>query len=622
MSRAIKWTIPFVSLANVACHIDIYKDGYSGDIIELSPNNNNAPGIPAADPFIIEEDDSEDLLSVIRYKTAYLRMIETTYNGLVDLYPETNTEHYVKFYYGDTLMFAGYMKAQTFDNDWAPAPRQIEFTIVSPLGLADGMYFSKDTDPGFRSLAKIMYEVMNGLNTDIGSVIFPDPSDLTYCALQMYLCTNVILPEDGEYAYSRTVSDLFSARSYAEFLEGLCHCFGLIVHDYPTSLFFTRFDYDGLYSYISKTRLYQEDTSSKSAYIYGNAEIDLSEYIEISGNDNQESVLLPLSKIDVSYEGGFFSSFGIPWDRCSRTVQGSDGGGWDIAKNTPLNSEISSEDFSSSLYVTTSGLLSATGVLFAAAGEDSMTEMILFYNSGSLTSGTIEVVKWTICERPLYAFRLCFDGKEGSSISDMSDSSMSLHVMIQCGSKYYSTSDGWTTTESTISVGAASAIIPVSTTPPYGYPIIVTILATAIYCDSSKIYAIQNLHIESYSSAVGEYVYGDNIDKETIEGSASDTDGSVSVLFSPYIYNLNSLRVRDGISEAIVSVPAKPTYTYLTLAQNRLQIKVKGTLPDFYYFKKIAYWTSGWLWRIIAVSFDPWNDEYTLTLHRSSVLES
>ena len=71
MARAKRWTIPFKSLNGTDCRIDIYDEGYTDTAVELSPNNANAPGYAAAEPIFYEEDNSDNLLNVIRYKTCF-----------------------------------------------------------------------------------------------------------------------------------------------------------------------------------------------------------------------------------------------------------------------------------------------------------------------------------------------------------------------------------------------------------------------------------------------------------------------------------------------------------------------------------------------------------------------
>ena len=84
MTRAKRWTIPFKSLNGTNCRIDIYDEGWSGAVTELSTANANTPGVAAADPFYYEENNDESLLEVIRYRTGYINLVETIYGGLAD----------------------------------------------------------------------------------------------------------------------------------------------------------------------------------------------------------------------------------------------------------------------------------------------------------------------------------------------------------------------------------------------------------------------------------------------------------------------------------------------------------------------------------------------------------
>ena len=72
---------------------------------------------------------------------------------------------------------------------------------------------------------------------------------------------------------------------------------------------------------------------------------------------------------------------------------------------------------------------------------------------------------------------------------------------------------------------------------------------------------------------------------------------------------------------------ASSTYRYLRSTQNRLQIRMQPKSGQSLsmitaYISRIQYWKSAWRWRLIAMSFNPWNDEYTLTLHHSTTIDS
>ena len=174
---AKRWTIPFVSRQSKQCRIDIYDPSWSGAVTELSTNNANAPGVAAEDPFYFEEDDDEDLLSVIRVKTGYINLIETTFGGLDDLHPTLMKNRYVEVYYDSTLVFRGYIQQQTFENDWAAAPREVSLPVISPLGLAESLTFEAEMPLTDNKIGYYMKQIIDLLDssqgTKYGRVTFP-----------------------------------------------------------------------------------------------------------------------------------------------------------------------------------------------------------------------------------------------------------------------------------------------------------------------------------------------------------------------------------------------------------------------------------------------------------------
>ena len=67
-------------------------------------------------------------------------------------------------------------------------------------------------------------------------------------------------------------------------------------------------------------------------------------------------------------------------------------------------------------------------------------------------------------------------------------------------------------------------------------------------------------------------------------------------------------------------------YNYLRQPQTRLQLRMMQYSGDiinapYAYINKIIYWQANWRWRLIALAFHPRDDEYTLTMHRSPVLQ-
>jgi hypothetical protein len=115
-----------------------------------------------------------------------------------------------------------------------------------------------------------------------------------------------------------------------------------------------------------------------------------------------------------------------------------------------------------------------------------------------------------------------------------------------------------------------------------------------------------------------EYVYSDYLDNNSDQVNIGDTnsmdEGEVDMLISCQRINTNQIG-------RTISAPFT-YYQYLRNNQTRLQVKMKGDLNDIMsYIDKIQFWKTNWRWRLIALSFHPWDDEWQLTMHRSSTIE-
>jgi hypothetical protein len=95
-----------------------------------------------------------------------------------------------------------------------------------------------------------------------------------------------------------------------EVLEAICTRFGLILHDHCLGnaaidngmLVLTKNDYDGPYQLWTQDSLDQEEIPSDLA-VTGNTVRNFSDYFEIAGNNNEDSLIQPYSKITFNNEG-------------------------------------------------------------------------------------------------------------------------------------------------------------------------------------------------------------------------------------------------------------------------------------------------------------------------------
>lgn len=253
MSRGIKWRLQFKSLQNIGCLVNIYEDNYTssadttktGANVPFSCENGVRALMGAAVPFEYEEEDSDDLLELIRYRTGYIRVIEVTYDELADLIPTTLTAHYVEAFYGSELVFTGYMQMQTFQQPWVAVPRELEFPIVSPLGLLDSFDFPLPSNEGIHAtttgtLLKLVADILDAGYTHVAYPVDSNASgDVALYPWKAAINAGVAVALNSQFKRYNTVDDLYKPNNIGTFLHGICATMGWILHEWPGRLFFS-----------------------------------------------------------------------------------------------------------------------------------------------------------------------------------------------------------------------------------------------------------------------------------------------------------------------------------------------------------------------------------------------
>ena len=644
MARTKRWTIPFASVSDISCVIDIYDEMTNDDtwssVTELSVNNSDAPGYPAADPFYFEEDDDENLLSPIRVKTGYITLIERTYGSLADMFPKTDMEHYVEVIYGGTLVFTGYIQAQSFDNDLAAPPREIKLPVVSPLGLLEGLKFTKPATPSVKTVGSWLKEVVNGLFADISYVIYPDFTALTGGVMIIEKLHSLVLcPYNEQYSYNTETTELFNTSTYKKFIEALCSASGLIVHDVPHKLVFVKYDHMGDYKQYPVSSLATGANSTTAGSGSGNSSMSMASSMSDEG---VESLVMPLSKITLEFDGDINPDkpFNLNHTktysyRSVRTVG--------AAFLDPKGTEFESGHLMRDSNINSSNLLSTNGVELGAFGPIQGTMNRGIYIAQSSSWSDMSLFTWRIFRTPHSRCRLVFKMMWGKSLDDFQssgyqiwqtssvpysyiDADITLYARIKNGSYYYNygySSYVWQSTQGQaipirISGQTGDALVGISAPPDWNSPLEITIscdsdLSTEyqyMITDMKVIYG-ENWYDEFTVQAVGD-------SKEISQNNGAWNSDSINMLFTSFINNENvlfsSLDTVNGI---------QPTdYSYMFQSQGRLQVDLNRRPGENYWTRYTNILSNIKKWRLIAWSFYPKQDKARWTLHNSSFLDS
>ena len=589
----LMWQFPFKSLNGTSCNINVYKKGYTGEFVF---NNLKA----AADPFFFEEDDSEDLLNdVLRYRTGYIRVIEEYAHGwLSDIYPTEAFDRYVEVLYGSELVFNGYIQVQDFCDELVPVPRVIELPIISPLGLLEQKIFTGIIPPTSKTLGELLDTALAGsYDYMYMPKKFGYPNQVS---MGWKILSTVVTPWNDDFHYSMNVdtqNKVMKGESYAFLIEAICKAFGWIAHDTPGALIFTAFDYEDDYCYFPVGHIgqsgYQQDANISATAI------SLEDYFTLADDQANVTTLQPETGIEIDYEGDSgtidfdFKHTYIPAQDAIITMpsEASDPDEVNSLCNLlpiPLLGEISGVG---SLSFENNDCLAPGNGCCAWNGKRGVMISLASYNSGH----ELFTVKFYFKKRSSQSFKLSYDmtGRQNGYLRQLAFSGGDID-------SYYI----YTYVDAT---NADYVMARFSYRWGGNYP----------QLPRQATIFISNIKLDVFEDGepYAEYRYLPASDSDIIPEVYNPQPAvSMSVDMPISLYRNN-----DHLIGASVRQTKLTTYPYMFTPRHHLVSKFKyAAALTFPHIKLFNYMNKKW--RIIAQRFDPWNDEYQLTMQNSSVL--
>lgn len=363
-----RWQIKFKSLRGVDCKVNICVDGYTGTPSQLTGG---------ATPVYWEENDSKDLLKVVRTKTGYISFIEETFGQWNAVYPSTNIDRYVEVLYGTKVMFTGYLQAQSFESPWAAPPREIQIPIQSPLLAAQTIHFDA-MEPQMITIAQALKWAIEKTGAPYKYVEFP-----TTFRLNATFRASMLSPYNESFNRSNSGEDtsVFVPVDIYTFIEGICNAFGLIVHDTPDTLIFMRFNApSNEYYYTYKVSDLPNVVTPQVDDRYSVK--TFSDIFQSASADNTESRVLPLQQIVFNYNSEQLTNVDMDLGRC-KFVYGINEQGIGYSRPFIALQQCHSDEITSSMMLTSNSInsayqLSTPGVMIAAiAANEVDTEKVV-----------------------------------------------------------------------------------------------------------------------------------------------------------------------------------------------------------------------------------------------------
>lgn len=630
MAKSVRWRTAFKSVTDTLYTVEILDEGWTGAVTEFTP---------AADALTLDENNDTDLLSVVRYTTGYVRVMATEDSGVEDIFPSAILDRPVRIVEtaGGTAhtVFYGYVQVQEFNRygNYASTgnpPDEVEIPIVSPLGLMYDIDFDKVTTFTTYSLLQILKMAMGKLRPDEGYsyAYFPEiVSGITSVLSSMYLPSRVISPlsDDNVHDTSLTVADCFKTESVGYYIEGLCRCFGLMVHETADSVLFTRVDsidsykrYDIRYNTVSSI-------SAPGVYTLSPAHVP-ADGITITQ-------IAPLKKLTCTYEGSEDTSLGMSFQHCRRR-EGTDNFNhqYVVANSpvlTPQEWTVPSYLYDTCTILENPGVPDKKGVYMLAYGKDSLEEMLLVcLRTGDMSSGH------TWAENDLMA-KYTFNGYFGDNMhldftlkwgGDMRlDNNTEdtdghyFYMTVKNGAMYLNYSTGqWQSSEAKITINDVRLTL-FGGDFSYAMPALQTngtTIEVAFYehdirnWGACRLLAITDIRLsgEGMSPAAKYMNEGRNRSEYVLNGNGTD-EGDVSMAF-----NCNGMKNENMILPQTSF--SQPRYPYMFRRRRHVSVTFRGSYSEYASFLRYAQrvrW-KGTDMRVISTSLSASDGLVTLNL--------
>lgn len=278
MSYGLIYTIPFASLRNEACLVEIEKEGYTGASVELTA---------AGSPFSIEIGDEEFLYAPTRFSTANIRIVGSDY--LQRLFSTSYQQHRVTFKKGGVVTWCGFIKPELYTQDYSSGTFTLELECMNAMSTLEYIDY-KQQGTGTRAfvslwdLLKSCVTCANGLYEAvyIPHVYAASPSDY---ASGVNVLENMTLSEQDFFDEDDKPMTL------KEVLEEVCKFLNWTCVDWRGSLYFVDIDHTGEY--------YKYDSSLEEKIGETRPELLGVEEIGYAGNDNKYDILPGYNKVTV-----------------------------------------------------------------------------------------------------------------------------------------------------------------------------------------------------------------------------------------------------------------------------------------------------------------------------------
>lgn len=300
MSYGLIYTIPFATIDNISCVVEIEKENYSGEVTELKGG---------ASPFTVDIADDEFLYVPIRFSTATIRIVGSDY--LQSLFTTAYQECRVVFKKNGIVTWIGFIKPEIYTQDYTSETFELEMECMSAMSTLEFIdYEVGGKKKEFVSLWSLLKKCIEASSANYNAVYLP----YVYAKNEKeYLSGSNILYE-MRISEQNFFDEGGKAMKLKEVLEEVCKFLNWTCVDWKGELYFIDLDYDGVYHKYNVALTEKEEVEFNSITIQN---------IGFAGSDHSMDILPGYNKVTIkcsNYPIPETLNFSVDYDDLERLV--------------------------------------------------------------------------------------------------------------------------------------------------------------------------------------------------------------------------------------------------------------------------------------------------------------
>ena len=259
----LRYRIPFKDSDNKAYEVLVYRDGYTGEVKELT-------GAPSC--FVVSGTDEDFMYVPVRTSTATISVLDS--DLLLDLYSINNQYARVLLYREGVLEWTGYIKPEQFTQPYVPTVETISVECVCALATLEHIEYKTQNESGYITVMDLLRYLIRSTNGGYNGVYVPCVYGVNAVVTRNVL-EEIVLCEENFTAEEMNLMEV---------MEAVCKFLNWTVHDVRGSLWFVDADWNGTY------RIYDE---ALNAYTEVRGSDVLVQDIGFNGSDGNTLDVVP-----------------------------------------------------------------------------------------------------------------------------------------------------------------------------------------------------------------------------------------------------------------------------------------------------------------------------------------